>query len=139
MYIREMPPGLLQHVLTVLVFWAWVLFLPRLPPRSRSLRLFPWASILLHGPLDIAWICCPQLPHHPCKNGTHSTCFYSTGGHTQRKTKGQQLKGKIVSRHFFTLFGTFPHIFTPFQSFSEFFLQDFFLELRGFTAVLAQR
>ena len=80
--IREMPPGLLQHVLTVLVFWSWVLLLPRLPPWSRSLGLFAWASILLYAPWDIAWICCPQLPHHPCKNGTHSTCFYSTGGHT---------------------------------------------------------
>ena len=28
--IREIPPGLLQHVLTVLVFWSWVLLLPRL-------------------------------------------------------------------------------------------------------------
>ena len=37
---------------------------------------------MLYGPLDIAWICCPQLPHHPHKNETHSTCFYSTGGHT---------------------------------------------------------
>ena len=80
--IREVPPGLLQHVLIVLVFWSWVLPLPLLPPWSRAIRLFPCASILLFGPLDIAWICCPQLPHHPCKNGTHSTCFYSTGGHT---------------------------------------------------------
>ena len=55
---------------------------PGLPPSSRSLRLCLWASILLYGPVDIAWICCPQLPHHPCKNGTHSTCFDSTGGHT---------------------------------------------------------
>ena len=36
----------------------------------------PWS-------LDIAWICCPQLPHHPCKNGPHSTSFYSTGGGTR--------------------------------------------------------
>ena len=50
------------------------------------------------------------------------------------KTKGNKLKGKIV-RHFFTLFGTLPHIFTLFES----FLQDFFLESRGFTTVLAQR
>ena len=28
------------------------------------------------------WICCPQLPYHPSKNGTHSTCFCSTRGHT---------------------------------------------------------
>ena len=81
---REMPPGLLQHVLTVLVFWSWFLLLPRLPPWSRSLRLPAWAGILLYGPLEIAWMCCPQLPHHPCKNGTHGTCFCSTGGHTPR-------------------------------------------------------
>ena len=35
--------------------------------------------------------------------------------------------------------GTFPHIFKLLSSFSEFFLQDFFLELRGLTTVLAQR
>ena len=74
------PPGLLQHVLTVLVFWSWVLLLSQLPPWSRSLRFFPWASILLCGPLDIAWICCPQLPHHPCKMGRTAHVFYSTGG-----------------------------------------------------------
>ena len=28
------------------------------------------------------WICCPQLAYHRCKNGTHSTCFCSTRGHT---------------------------------------------------------
>ena len=56
----------------------------------------------------------------------------------QRKTKGQQLKGKIVSALFHT-FWHFPHIFILFQSFSEFFLQDFFLELRGFTTALVQR
>ena len=56
----------------------------------------------------------------------------------QRKTKGQQLKGKIVLALFHT-FWHFSTLFTLFQSFSEFFLQDFFLELRGFTAVLVQR
>ena len=81
--VWKKKPGLLQHVLTVLVFWPWVLLLPRLPPSSQSLRLFPLASILLHGPLDIcAWICCLQLPYHLCKNGTHSTSFCSTRGHT---------------------------------------------------------
>ena len=62
-------------------FLVLVLLLPRLPPWSQSLRLCCWASILLYGPLDIAWNCCPQLPHQPCKNGTHGTCFYSTGAH----------------------------------------------------------
>ena len=55
-----------------------------------------------------------------------------------KKTKGQQPKGKIVSA-LFTLSGTFPHIFTLFQSFSEFVLRDLFLELRGFTNVLVQK
>ena len=39
--IRERPPGLIQHVLTALIFWSWMLLLPQLPPSSRSLRLFP--------------------------------------------------------------------------------------------------
>ena len=37
------------------------------------------------GSWTFAWICCPQLPYHLCKNGMHSTCFYSTGGHTPIK------------------------------------------------------
>ena len=43
-FIRERLPGLIQHVLAVLAFWSWVLLLPRLPPSSRSLRLFPGLS-----------------------------------------------------------------------------------------------
>ena len=31
-----------------------------------------------------AWIRCLQLSYHTCKNGTHSTSFYSTGGHTPK-------------------------------------------------------
>ena len=34
-WIRERPPGLIKHVLTVLVFWSWVLVV------SRSLRFCP--------------------------------------------------------------------------------------------------
>ena len=56
----------------------------------------------------------------------------------QRKTKGQKLKGKVVLALFHT-FWHFPHFSHFFRSFSEFFLQDVFLELRGFTTVLAQR
>ena len=41
----------------------------------------------------------------------------------QRKTKGQQLKGKIVSE--------FSHFFTIFHTFSEFFPQDFPLQNKG--------
>ena len=45
------------------------------------------ASILLRGPF--AWICCPQLPYHPCENGTHSTCFTAQGG-TRRQVGPQE-------------------------------------------------
>ena len=63
--IRERPPALIQHVLTVLVFGSWVLLLPRLPPSSRSLRLFPWASILLHGSMGICLDLLPATPLLP--------------------------------------------------------------------------
>ena len=46
----------------------------------------------------------------------------------QRKIKGQQLKGKIVSE-FFTLVRTFFTLFTLFQNFSP---QDFPLQNKGF-------
>ena len=59
--------------------------------------------------------------------------------HTQRKTKGRQLGGKIVSALFHPFWHFSTHFHTFFQSFSEFFLRDFFVELRGFTTVLAQR
>ena len=62
---RERSPGLNQHALTVLVLGSWVLLLPRLPPWSWSLRLFPWASILLHGPLDICLDLLPAAPLPP--------------------------------------------------------------------------
>ena len=59
--------------------WFW------LPPWSRSFRLFPWATILLYGPLDIAWICCPQLPHHPCKKRDAQHMFLQhRGAHAER-------------------------------------------------------
>ena len=61
---RERSPGLIQHVLTVLVFWSWVLLLPRLAPLSWSLRLFFSANILLHGPLDICLDLLPAAPYN---------------------------------------------------------------------------
>ena len=57
----------------------------------------------------------------------------------KEELKGNNSRAKS-SRHFFTLFGTFSTYFhTFFQSLSEFFLQDFFLDLRGFATVLVQR
>ena len=76
-----MPPGLFQYVLTVLVFWSCVLLLPQLPPSSRSLRLFPGASILLHGPLDICLDLLPTPPPTTCaKTGRTAHVFTAQGG-----------------------------------------------------------
>ena len=77
-FLRERPPGLIQHVLTVLVFWSCVPLRPRLPP---SLRLFPWASILLHGPLDICLGLVLAAPHTTCaKTGRTADVFTAQGG-----------------------------------------------------------
>ena len=38
-----------------------------------------------------AWICRPQLPHHQCKNRTHSTTFCNTRGHTLNKANRTHL------------------------------------------------
>ena len=84
--VRQRPPAFIKHALTFLVFWSWVLLLFQLPPWSQSPRLFPLVlAFCFMGPSTSAWICCLQLPYHPCKNRTHSTCFYSTGGHTPKK------------------------------------------------------
>ena len=56
------------------------------PPRSNARRRGKMTEKFT-GPWTFARICCPQLPHHRRKNGTHSTCFYSTGGHAP-KTPG---------------------------------------------------
>ena len=53
---------------------------PELPPgASQCAPCLTFAFMALQAK---SWICCPQLPYHPSKNGTHSTCFCSTGGHT---------------------------------------------------------
>ena len=78
--------GLIQHVLTVLVCWSWVLLLPRLPPSSRSLRFFPRASILLHGPLDICLDLLPAAPLPPVqKQDAHHKFLQHSGAHAEWK------------------------------------------------------
>ena len=58
---------------TVLVFWFWVLLLPLLPPFVSEPQTVPWASILIHGPLDI---CLDLLPAAPLP--THARTEGST-------------------------------------------------------------
>ena len=55
----------------------------RLPALSRSLRLCPRSSICFMAPWTFAWICCPRLPYHLCKNVTHSTSV-TIQGYTHR-------------------------------------------------------
>ena len=89
--IRERPPGLLQHVLTVLVFWSWVLPLTRLAPSSRSLRLCLWASILLYGPVDIAWDLLPAAPPPPVQKRDAQHMFLQhRGAHADTSAKISQ-------------------------------------------------
>ena len=83
--LKERPPGLNQHVLTVLVFQTWVLLLPRLPPSSRSLRLFPWASILLNEPSDICLDLLPAAPLPPVQKRHAQHMFLQhRGAHAEK-------------------------------------------------------
>ena len=88
--IREMPPGLLlQHVLVVLVFsgpgfCSCPGFHLGLGPSDCSPGL---AFCFFHGPLDIAWICSPQLPPTTrAKTGRTAHVFRAQGG--TRRNKG---------------------------------------------------
>ena len=85
---QRKTPWLFQHVLTVLVFRSWVLLLPRLPPWSRSLRLFPWASIFALWALGHCLDLLPATPPPPVqkkKTGRTAHCFTAQGG-TRRNT-----------------------------------------------------
>ena len=84
--IRQRPPGLIQHVLTVLVFGSWVLPPPRLPPSSRSLRLCPWANILLHGRLDICSDLLPAAPPPPVQKQDAQHMFLQHRGGTRTRS-----------------------------------------------------
>ena len=73
----------IQHVLNVLVLGGHgCCSCPGFYLRLGASDCSPGLAFCFMGPWTLAWICCPQLPYHPCKNRTHSTCFYSTGGHT---------------------------------------------------------
>ena len=81
-FFQGKTSGLIQLVLTVLVFWCPMLLVPRHPASSRSVRLCPWATFCFMAAGMFARICYPQLPYHTCKPGTLSTNFCSTSGHT---------------------------------------------------------
>ena len=80
-FIKE-PPWLIQHLLTVLVFWSRVLLVPYFQLHLGASNCAPELAFCYMGSWTFAWICCPQLPHDPCKTGTLSTSFCNTRGHT---------------------------------------------------------
>ena len=98
--VRERPPGLLQHVLIVLVFWSCVLPLTQLPPSSQSLRLCLWASILLCGPVNIAWICCARSsPTTPVqKQDAQHMLLQHRGAHAETAPLKRRIKRSMRER-----------------------------------------
>ena len=63
----------------------------RLPASSKSLRLCPRASICCRAPWTFAWICCSQLPHHPCKaEHTHHKFLQRKGAYTDFRDNGKR-------------------------------------------------
>ena len=56
------------------------------------------------GPWTFAWICCPQLPHYPYKNGTHNTIGDRKGTTKKQCDKdfaerSGELSGAICLKH----------------------------------------
>ena len=83
-------------------FWVlapWVLLLPRLPPSSRSLGLFPGLAFCFMGPWTFAWICCPQFPYYPCKKTGRTAHVFTAQGGTRRK-----IALNFVTKNFTTFF-----------------------------------
>ena len=76
---RARPPGLIEHVLTVLVSGPGCSSCPGFHLRLGASDCFSGLAFCFMGPWTFAQICCPQLPYHPNKNGTHSTCFTAQG------------------------------------------------------------
>ena len=60
----------------------------------------PGLAFRFMGPWAFAWICCSQLPYHPCKNGTHSTSLYSTGGAHAKKHRLHSTGHEYSARSF---------------------------------------
>ena len=72
---------LILHVLTVPVFWFWVLLMPEPPASSRSLRLSPWTHICFMAPFERnSWICSPSCPATRGKTGRSAQVFATQGG-----------------------------------------------------------
>ena len=79
--IRERPPGLINHVLIVLVFWSWVLVIappPELHPGASDCA--PGLAFAFMAFRANSWICCPQLPCTSAKTGRTAHVLTAQGG-----------------------------------------------------------
>ena len=87
--IKERPPGLIQHVLTVRVFLVRVLLMSGFRDSCRSLRVRPWTSSCCMAPPSKFLDLLPSVPLplcHSSKSGTHNTIFFcNTRGHAPKK------------------------------------------------------
>ena len=93
---QDRNTGLIQHVLTALVFWSWVLLRPQLSPSLRNLRWFSWNSCLLDSPLDI---CLDLLPAAPLPQVQKHKFLQHRGAHADSvKTTLKQKKKKPFQR-----------------------------------------
>ena len=89
------------------------------PPPGRHPGASECAPGLAFAPWPLranSWICCPQLPCKPCKNGTHSTCFC-----LQHRGRGRKNPKKSRKWQFFKFFSGFRLVFNSFSIFLSFF------------------
>ena len=77
---RERPPGLIQHVLTVLVSCPGCCSCTGLHLRLRASDCAPGLVLCFMGPWTFAWIGCPQLPTTHAKAGRTAHAFTAQGG-----------------------------------------------------------
>ena len=86
---RERPPGLIQHILTVLVFFcSGCCSYFGLHLSLGASHCAPGLAFCFMGHWTFAWICYLQLPCHPYKNGDAQHMFLQDrGAHTEKSPK----------------------------------------------------
>ena len=80
--LRERPLGLIQHVLTVLLFWSWALLWSRFHLRLRASDCSLGLAFCFLAPWAIAWIL-PAAPLTTCAKTAHG--FRAQGGKETRE------------------------------------------------------
>ena len=79
---QERPPGLIQHVLTVLVLGPGCCSCTGFHLRLGASDCSPGLAFCFMGPWTFAWICCPQLLTTHAKTGHTAHAFTAQAGQT---------------------------------------------------------